>query len=81
MLIQDKMFSLSNIFSAILEGIYANKIYLNKAEIANARRFLCHVTLRIQLPAMLAPWQVDMGPQQHNVLKMLHTFQTGGDYV
>lgn len=75
------MFSHSNIFSAILEGIYANKIYLNKAEIANAGRLLCHVGSRIQLPATLALWQVDMGPQQRNVFKMLHTFQTGGDYV
>lgn len=41
----------------------------------------CHISLRIHLPAMLAPWQVYLGPQQHNVFKMLHAFQTGGKYV
>lgn len=79
LLIQDRMFNHSNIFSAILEGIYANKIYLNKAEIANAGRLLCHIGSRIQIPAMLAIWQASMWPQQHNVFKMLYTLQTRGD--
>ena len=41
---------------------------------------LCHISLRIHLQ-LLAPWQVYLWPQQHNVVKMLHAFQTGGKYV